>query len=102
MKNILCTVLLSCATLAAAAEPGPGTTTARRLAGNCANCHGTGGLSGGTMPDLAGLAAAYFVDQMRRFRDGTRAATVMHQLAKGYSDEEIAQLAAHFAQQKPR
>jgi cytochrome c553 len=26
---------------------------------------------------------------------------VMHQIAKGYSDEQIAQLAAYFAAQKP-
>jgi cytochrome c553 len=100
MKTILSAPLL-CLALAAAAEPPPDT-TARLLAGNCANCHGTSGQSAGTMPDLAGLAPAYFVDQMRRFRDGTRAATVMHQLAKGYSDEEIARLAAHFARQKAR
>jgi cytochrome c553 len=37
---------------------------------------------------------------MRAFRDGKRPATVMHQIAKGYSDAQIESLAAWFAAQK--
>ena len=37
---------------------------------------------------------------MRAFRDGKRPATVMHQLAKGYSDAQIDALAGYFAAQK--
>jgi cytochrome c553 len=37
---------------------------------------------------------------MKAFRDGKRTATVMHQIAKGYSDVQIDQLAAWFAAQK--
>jgi cytochrome c553 len=37
---------------------------------------------------------------MRAFRDGKRPATVMHQIAKGYSDPQIDTLAAWFAAQK--
>lgn len=70
------------------------------LAGNCANCHGTLGTSQGAMPSLAGRDAAYISEQMRQFRDGKRAATIMHQIAKGYSDEQIAAIAAYFAAQK--
>lgn len=70
------------------------------LAGNCANCHGTLGTSQGAMPSLAGRDAAYLSEQMRQFRDGKRAATIMHQIAKGYSDEQIAAIAAYFAAQK--
>lgn len=73
---------------------------ARSLAANCANCHGTAGVSAGAMPSLAGLPASYVVEQMRAFRDGKRPATIMHQLAKGYSDEQIAAIAAYFAAQK--
>ena len=72
------------------------------IAANCANCHGTDGRSagGGGMPGLAGLSAAYFVEQMKAFREGKRQATIMHQLAKGYTDAEIAALAEYFAKQK--
>ena len=82
----------------AAATPSP--TPARVLAANCANCHGTAGAAAGAMPSLAGQSATYIAEQMRAFRDGKRPATIMHQLAKGYSDEQIAAIAAHFAAQK--
>ena len=40
------------------------------------------------------------MQQMLAFKAGSRPATVMTQLAKGYSDEQIRQLAAYFAAQK--
>jgi cytochrome c553 len=52
------------------------------------------------MPGLAGLSAAYFVEQMNAFRDGKRQATIMHQIAKGYTDAQIAAMAQFFAAQK--
>lgn len=73
---------------------------ARYLAANCANCHGTDGKSTGAMPSLAGTNAEQFVANMKAFKDGTRKATIMHQLAKGYSDEQIATLAQYFSTQK--
>ncbi len=74
---------------------------ARYLAANCANCHGTDGRSagGGGMPGLAGLSRTYFVEQMNAFRAGTRQATIMHQLSKGYTDAQVAALADYFAAQ---
>lgn len=74
------------------------------LAANCANCHGTDGRSagGGGMPGLAGLSASYFVEQMKAFRDGKRAATIMHQIAKGYTDEEYVVLGDYFSRQQPQ
>jgi cytochrome c553 len=71
----------------------------RYVAANCANCHGTLGRSSGAMPSLAGLQKAYFVEQMRLFRDGKRQATIMQQIAKGYTDPQIEQLAEFFARQ---
>jgi cytochrome c553 len=46
------------------------------------------------MPGLAGLSRTYFIEQMNAFRSGARQATIMHQLAKGYSDEQISRMAA--------
>jgi len=93
--------LLSLGVLVLAQDaPAPADATqARTLAGNCANCHGTSGRSRGAMPNLGGLPAPYLVEQMRLFRDGKRPATVMHQIAKGYSEAEIATLAEFFARQ---
>ena len=74
----------------------------RSLAATCAQCHGTAGraLPGAVVPGLAGLPAAYLAEQMKAFKNGTRSATVMHQIAKGYSDAQVEQLAAYFAVQK--
>ena len=51
------------------------------------------------MPGLAGLPASYLTDQMTAFKSGARTATVMHQIARGYSDAQIEQLARYFAAQ---
>jgi cytochrome c553 len=49
---------------------------------------------------LAGLPREHIAGQMRAFRDGQRPATVMHQIAKGYSEAQIDAMAAWFASQK--
>ena len=73
---------------------------ARYLAANCANCHGTEGRAVGAIPVLAGIDADYFIAQMKAFQDGRRQATIMNQLAKGYSDPQVAALAKFFAGQR--
>jgi cytochrome subunit of sulfide dehydrogenase len=85
----------------AAAQSGQDKLYIRSLAATCANCHGTDGAAaaGQPMPRLAGLQASYISEQMQAFRDGKRPATVMHQLAKGYTDEQITAIAAFFAAQ---
>ena len=74
----------------------------RSLAATCANCHGTNGkaVEGSAVVTLAGLPKDYIVAQMKAYKDGTRPATIMHQLAKGYSDAQIDQIAGYFAAQK--
>ncbi len=74
----------------------------RNLAAGCAICHGTEGrpVKDSNVVPLAGLQRDYIAAQMRAFRDGKRPATVMHQIAKGYSEAEIDALAAWFAAQK--
>jgi cytochrome c553 len=53
------------------------------------------------MPSLAGLPQPYIVAQMKQFREGTRPATVMHQIAKGYTEQQAELLAEYFARQTP-
>lgn len=93
-------VLLAAA--AASAQPTAATLNTRALAATCANCHGTDGraVGGEAMVALAGLPQATIVEQMQAFRDGKRPATVMHQIVKGYSDEQIQAIAIYFAAQK--
>ena len=73
----------------------------KALAATCAACHGTGGraIEGSAVPGLAGMQPDYMRDQLKAFKEGRRPATVMHQLAKGYTDSQIEQLAAYFAAQ---
>ena len=73
----------------------------RSLAATCANCHGTQGRAepGSSVVSLAGLQKDYIVAQMKAFQSGTRPATIMHQISKGYSDAQIAQIAGYFAAQ---
>jgi cytochrome c553 len=74
---------------------------ARSLAATCANCHGTEGRSVTTeVAPLAGLTKDLIVSQMKAFRDGTRPATIMQQIAKGYTDPQIDMIASYFAAQK--
>lgn len=71
------------------------------LAANCAACHGTNGNSvGGAISGLAGIDREYLISQMKLFKEGKRTATLMHQIAKGYSDAEVAAMATYFAEQK--
>jgi cytochrome c553 len=53
------------------------------------------------MPALAGRAREDLLAQLKAFKAGTRASTIMQQLARGYSDVQLEQLAAFFAAQKP-
>ena len=93
------TILLALA-LAAPAAHAQGT-SARNLASACAICHGTDGRAATKdVVPLAGLPREHVATQMRAFRDGSRPATVMHQIAKGYTDEQIDALAAWFSAQK--
>jgi cytochrome c553 len=86
----------------APAHAQPTDDAARNLAATCANCHGTGGHSRGTLPSLAGQPKADIVQKLNEFRDGKRQATIMHQLAKGYTPEQIDAVAGWYAAQKAK
>jgi cytochrome subunit of sulfide dehydrogenase len=72
----------------------------RSWAAACANCHGTNGNAQPGMEALAGVSRDDIVKKMLDFKAGRKPATIMHQLAKGYSDEQIVAIAAYFAAQK--
>lgn len=59
----------------------------------CFTCHGTNGISPGTMPSINEISAERMVSILNGFRNGTRAATVMGRHASGYSDDEIREVA---------
>ncbi|HYC35925.1 MAG TPA: c-type cytochrome [Usitatibacter sp.] len=71
----------------------------RDLAANCAACHGTAGrpAPGSPLASLAGRPRDELVQILGQFKAGQRPATLMHQVAKGYSDAEIGAIAEHFS-----
>jgi cytochrome c553 len=72
---------------------------ARNLAATCANCHGTNGHARGDMKPLAGVAADKIIAMLADYKSGNQPATIMHQISKGYTDEQIKLVAAFFAAQ---
>jgi cytochrome c553 len=100
MRNrILVAVLLAAGALPAAAQS-PNPNLGRNLAATCANCHNTTGRSVMNMPSIAGMPRDLMLNQLREFREGKRPATVMHQIAKGYTDAQLESIAAFYATQK--
>ena len=114
LQNTLPTLLLSAMCLAAlpvsaADAPAPATTPApaaaapsapppspaavRNMISNCYSCHGTDGRSPGSIPNLTGKNAEQALLQLKEFKSGQLAATVMTRHAKGYTDAELEALA---------
>ena len=90
--------MLAAASAAQAADPN----LARNLAATCANCHGTNGraVPGAGMDALASMEKAKTLQKLADFKSGAKPASIMHQLSKGYTDEQLDLIAAYFAAQK--
>ncbi len=101
MRRLALTAVLALASVTAAAQT-PEALQARSLAATCANCHGTTGNARGDMKPLAGVAADKILAQLADYRSGAQPATIMHQIVKGYSDEQLRIIAGFFAAQKPQ
>jgi cytochrome c553 len=91
--------LATAAALAPAAALAQDSLLARNLAATCANCHGTNGQARGEMKVLAGQPADQIIAAVAGYKSGAVPATVMQQIAKGYTDEQIQRVAAYFAAQ---
>lgn len=88
---------------AAGANPPEPDRAARTWAASCAACHGTDGRGQGALAALAGRDARTLHQALLEFKNGQRpAATVMHQHAKGYTDEQLKRIANHFAALPPQ
>jgi cytochrome subunit of sulfide dehydrogenase len=94
--KLLAVGLLSASAFAAQAQ----VNEIRVWAAACATCHGTEGRAVPGMDALAGKDKTEIEQKMLDYKNGRRPATLMHQIAKGYTDEQIAAIAAYFAAQK--
>ena len=81
------------AAMVASAEPPAG-------AAACSGCHPASTRVTSPVPRLAGLDRAAIVRAMHDFRSGTRDATVVDRIAKGFTDAEIQAIAAWYATQR--
>jgi cytochrome c553 len=74
----------------------------RATAAMCANCHGTDGrtTTGSAIPALVGMPKEYMVRQLAAFKDGSRPATVMHQISKGLTEAQVETLSSYYASLK--
>jgi cytochrome c553 len=97
-RNLLAGLALMAAW--AAHAQAPDALQVRSWAAACANCHGTNGHAQSGMEPLAGVSQDDIVRKMQDFKSGRKPATLMHQLSKGYSDEQIQAIAGYFAAQK--
>jgi cytochrome c553 len=93
---VLVPLLLAAATPPAQAQDA---NLGRNLAATCANCHGTNGQARGDSKVLAGVSAEKIIAAINDFKSGAQPATIMHQIAKGYTDDQIKAVAAFFAAQ---
>ena len=100
MKNLLTATACIAAALVSPWSLAQDAQLARNLAATCANCHGTDGRGLSPIEPLAGYPAEKLVSRMAEFKAGTRPALIMHQISKGYTEQQVALIAAYFASQK--
>src|SRR5664279_1304647 len=104
MRALICTVLGVAGCL-------PGPTWAQKpvtptdfqatvWASSCMACHGTDGHAEGTGLTIGGRPAGALYQLMLEFKNGQRHATVMHQHAKGYSNDELKRISEYFSKLK--
>jgi len=113
LKTLVTVLVLTCSAILFAAEA-TGVSKASVLAevigdaengktkaATCVACHGRNGNSTiGINPKLAGQGAQYLLKQMQDFKSGARQDPIMPSQLAGYSDQDLADMAAYFAEQE--
>ena len=62
----------------------------------CAGCHGTDGVSPGSIPRIDCKSSDSILKAMKDYRDGKVFSTIMGRHVKGYTDEELQTIANFF------
>jgi len=67
----------------------------------CVSCHGDNGNSMvSTFPKLAQQHSSYLIKQLKAFKSGARKNPMMSSIAMGLTDEDMADIADYYAEQK--
>jgi cytochrome c553 len=94
-RTLLILFLLLAAAGSATAADAP------RGATSCSGCHAVKAGIDTPLKSLKGRKAADIVETMTAFKSDRQPATVMNRIAKGFSDSEIAAIAAWWSEQQP-
>ena len=94
LAAIVTTTLVLVPALAHAGNPAVG----RQKAKQCQACHGLDGVSRlAEAPNLSGQIEQYLVKALHDYKSGARQNEMMTLMAAGLADDDIADLAAHYA-----
>jgi len=93
----LAALMLGFAAVAAPAQAEMADPTVEVMAGACTFCHGPNGAGvGEAVPTIAGLHADQFAYMMRTYADESNPSTVMGRISRGYTADQIQDLATYF------
>jgi sulfide dehydrogenase cytochrome subunit len=94
-KRIALALLAAAALCGAVAAQAQEIPRAAIIATTCYTCHGTKGVSPGSIPSINDISPERMVNILEGYRSGQRASTVMGRHASGYTDEEIKEVAEY-------
>ena len=64
---------------------------------SCTSCHGTEGKSESFTPSIAGMEKTALYEMLLEYKNGKKTGTMMQKHVKGFSDEELEQIAYYFS-----
>ncbi len=101
-RYLAAALAVTLATVALPARAAGDAAAGQARAVTCAACHGVDGNSlNPEWPSLAGQHESYIVKQLQAFKSGARQNVLMSGQAMALSDQDMADIAAYFAGQKP-
>src|SRR5437868_14469719 len=107
MNKLLTMVVLGAAAMAAQAQEVKGNVDAAKdKVAMCVGCHGIPGYRTSfpevyEVPMLGGQSAKYIENALKEYQQGTRKHPTMRGIAATLKDQDIADVAAYYSQQKP-